>query len=310
MDLLRLATRGSDLATTQSKWVADQLEQARGIKSELHIVRTIGDQRTDVALSDVGSIGLFTKEVQNAVLNGDADYAVHSLKDLPTEQAPGLCLAAIPVREETRDWLVVRPKAYIPSAPSLIPLPDFARVGTSAARRLAFLNHYAPHVVPTLLRGNVPTRLAKLADGEYDAILLAGAGLRRLDLDLSEFTVVKLDPWKWPGAPGQGALALECRQDDNVTRDLLSVLNHPESVRSVELERAMLRALGGGCGLPLGATSVADGKSMRLVAALGPNEEEQKRPSFPSLRSADVHGEHKDALIKACLDSLLSSEEA
>ncbi|MDA0667128.1 MAG: hydroxymethylbilane synthase [Planctomycetota bacterium] len=310
MDLLRLATRGSDLATTQSKWVAAHLEQSHGIKSELHIVRTIGDQRTDVALADVGSIGLFTKEVQDAVLSGDADYAVHSLKDLPAEQTPGLCLAAIPVREETRDWLVIRPKAYTPSAPSLIPLHDFSRVGTSAARRLAFLNHYAPNVVPTLLRGNVPTRLAKLADGEYDAILLAGAGLRRLDLDLSAFTVVKLDPWKWPGAPGQGALALECRQDDSTTKGLLSTLHHPESARGVKLERAMLRALGGGCGLPLGATSVVEGETMRLMAALGPNEEEQKRPSFPSLRSADVHGEQDDTLIKACLEALLSNEEA
>jgi len=310
MDSLRLATRGSDLATTQSRWIATQLEQAHGVKSELHIVRTIGDQRTDVALANVGSIGLFTKEVQEAVLRGDADYAVHSLKDLPAEQTPGLALAAIPVREETRDWLILRPKAFHPAADGFLPLFSNARVGTSAARRLAFLKHFAPETVPCLLRGNVPTRLAKLGSGEYDAILLAGAGLKRLDLDLSEFQVVKLDPLIWPGAPGQGALAVECRSDDTTTRNLLAALHDEASAKSVEFERSMLRALGGGCGLPLGATALEEEDGMRLILALGPNEEEQKLPGFPTLRCSDMRGAELDAVLKASLKALLQGEEA
>ncbi|MFK5956156.1 MAG: hydroxymethylbilane synthase [Planctomycetota bacterium] len=309
MDPLRLATRGSDLATTQSGWVANQLEQAHGVQSELHIVRTVGDQRTDVSLADVGSIGLFTKEVQEAVLGGAADFAVHSLKDLPAEQTPGLTLAAIPLREETRDWLVMRPKAFHAAASGFLPLFSNARVGTSAARRRAFLNHFAPESVSCLLRGNVPTRLEKLASGEYDAILLAGAGLKRLDLDLSEFRVVKLDPRIWPGAPGQGALAVECRSDDTATLHLLSALHDEASAKSVELERSILRALGGGCGLPLGATAIAEEGGMRLISALGPSAEEQKLPQFPTLRCADVRGVQPESMVKASLDALLQREE-
>ena len=310
MSSLRLATRGSALATTQSGWIASQLEQAHGVKSELHIVRTIGDQRTDVSLADVGSIGLFTKEVQEAVLCGDADYAVHSLKDLPAEQTPGLTLAAIPVREETRDWLILRPKAFDRSADGFLPLFSNARVGTSAARRLAFLKHFAPESVPCLLRGNVPTRLEKLASGEYDAILLAGAGLIRLGLDLSEFQVVKLDPLKWPGAPGQGALAVECRSDDTATLNLLSALHDEASAKGVELERSMLRALGGGCGLPLGTTAIAEDDGMRLISALGPTEDEQKLPNFPTLRCADIHGVEFEKIRKASLEALTQREGA
>ena len=227
MDTLRLATRGSDLATTQSGWVADRVKEATGVGSVLKIVKTIGDQRTDVRLADVGSIGLFTKEVQDAVLEGRADFAVHSLKDLPASQTPGLVCAAIPVREETRDWLVIRPDAVDRDREGPLPLKSGSVVGTSAARRLAFLRHFAPDCEDRLLRGNVPTRLQKLADGAYDAILLAGAGLRRLELDLSAFHVEKLDPWVWPGAPGQGALAIECREDDARTRDLLARIHDP-----------------------------------------------------------------------------------
>ncbi|MGB0953232.1 MAG: hydroxymethylbilane synthase [Planctomycetota bacterium] len=314
MDTLRLATRGSDLATTQSGWVADRVQEATGFASQLEIVKTIGDQRTDVRLADVGSIGLFTKEVQDAVLEGRADYAVHSLKDLPASQTPGLVLAAVPVREETRDWLVIRPDAVDADREGPLPLKNGAIVGTSAARRLAFLRHFVPDCEDRLLRGNVPTRLQKLADGEYDAILLAGAGLRRLDLDLTAFHVEKLDPWVWPGAPGQGALALECREDDVRTRDLLAKIHNPAGAESVEVERSLLRALGGGCGLPLGATASREDAELRLVAALGPTDPEGNLPEptpgvAMSLTCVEMRGPEIDGLVEAAFQALCRPEE-
>ncbi len=307
MKTLRLATRGSDLATTQSGWVASCVENATGVASELEIVRTIGDQRTDVALAEVGSVGLFTKEVQDAVFEGRADYAVHSLKDLPAEQTPGLVLAAIPQREESRDWLLIRPEAF-QEGDGFLPLKPGTRVGTSAARRLAFVQHFAPEVESCLLRGNVPTRVAKLAAGEYDAILLAGAGLRRLGLDLSAFVVVPLDPWIWPGAPGQGALALECRQDDKETREILASIHDSASESAVRVERTLLVALGGGCGLPLGATASCEAGELRLFAALGPYEDLLELPAGTLLR-ADVRGQELSEVVASALSALLSREE-
>jgi hydroxymethylbilane synthase len=303
MKKLRLATRGSDLATTQSGVVAAALEDATGIPTELVIVKTIGDQRLDVHLAQVGSVGLFTKEVQDAVLDGRADYAVHSLKDLPAEQTAGLCCAAVPKREDTRDWLLIRPEFYADRGEGLLPLIPGARVGTSAARRTAFLEAMAPDCSAELLRGNVPTRVNKLGSGDYDAILLAGAGLRRLGLDLSAYKVVKLDPMMWPGAPGQGALAIECRADDEETRAWIGKLHHEETAATVEVERNLLRALGGGCGLPLGASAYFADGGFRLVAALGPTEE------LPgALRRADVTADEATATSSAAHEALLTAE--
>jgi|FLOH01.1.fsa_nt_gi hydroxymethylbilane synthase len=303
MKKLRLATRGSDLATTQSGMVAAAVEAATGAVTELVIVKTIGDARLDVHLAEVGSVGLFTKEVQDAVLDGRADYAVHSLKDLPAEQTAGLCCAAIPVREDTRDWLLIRPGFYGDRGAGLLPLIPGTRVGTSAARRTAFLADMAPDCTAVLLRGNVPTRVNKLIAGDYDAILLAGAGLRRLDLDLANLQVVKLDPMLWPGAPGQGALAIECRADDQETRDLIGQLHHPATAATVEAERSLLRALGGGCGLPLGASALAVDGGFQLVAALGPTED------FPGkLRRAKITATDVTSASAAALEALLAAE--
>lgn len=303
MKKLRLATRGSDLATTQSGVVAAALEAATGVETEHVIVKTIGDQRLDVHLAQVGSVGLFTKEVQDAVLDGRADYAVHSLKDLPAEQVVGLCCAAVPQREDTRDWLLIRPEFYADRGKGLLPLIPGARVGTSAARRIAFLEAMAPDCSAKLLRGNVPTRVEKLGNSDYDAILLAGAGLRRLGTDLSSFEVAKLDPMMWPGAPGQGALAIECRADDEQTRALIGKLHHEETAAMVEIERSLLRALGGGCGLPLGASALLADGGFRLVAALGPTGE------LPgSLRRADVTKADATATSAAAHEALLAAE--
>ena len=266
---------------TQSRLAAAEIEAATGRPTELVIVKTVGDRSTDTVLADVGSVGLFTKEVQDAVLDGRADYAVHSLKDLPVEQTPGLELGAVPVREDTRDWLLIRPGARLDSD-ELVPLAAGARVGTSAARRAAFLRALAPQTETMLLRGNVPTRVRKLAEGEYDAILLSGAGLRRLSLDLSGLEVIPLDPLAWPGAPGQGALALECRAGDEEVRAALATIHDESAAESVRAERNLLRLLGGGCGLPLGAHAIAEPDGWTLHAALGPTAE-----GHPLLRIAE-----------------------
>lgn len=300
MKPLRLATRGSDLARTQSLAVADAVERATGRASELVIVRTTGDREQKDALAAVGSIGLFTKEVQEAVLDGRADYAVHSLKDLPASQVPGLQCAAIPVREDARDYLLLRPDALEPSAAGPLPVRAGGRLGTAAARRSAFARALAPELSVEVLRGNVPTRVERLRAGAYEAILLAGAGLRRLGLDLSGLEVLPLEHETWPGAPGQGSLALECRGDDEVTRTILATIHDAEAAATVQAERSLLSVLGGGCGLPLGAhAGWLDNGHARLVAALGPTAD-----GDPPLRRAVVEAVSMEELAARAKESL------
>jgi len=299
---LRLATRGSDLATTQSSWVARAVHEASGRASELVIVETTGDRKQVGALAEVGNIGLFTKEVQEAVLDGRADYAVHSLKDLPAEQTPGLCCAAIPLREDARDYLLIRREAYAADAQSELPVQNGGVVGTASARRAAFLAAIAPNLQSKVLRGNVPTRVAKLRAGDYDAILLAGAGLRRLELDLSDLEVLPLEHSLWPCAPGQGALALECRAEDQETRECLALIHDQATAMAVHIERTLLRRLGGGCGLPLGAfLERGQDPEYRLHAALGPVAE-----GDPLLRHAEVASDTLDGLAEEAFEALMA----
>ncbi len=299
---LRLATRGSDLATTQSSWVARAVEEASGRASELVVVETTGDRKQVGALAEVGNIGLFTKEVQEAVLDGRADFAVHSLKDLPAEQTPGLCCAAIPVREDARDYLLIRREAHAPDAKSELPIRAGGVVGTASARRAAFLAALAPDLHSKVLRGNVPTRVAKLRDGDYDAILLAGAGLRRLGLDLSDLEVLPLEPSLWPCAPGQGALALECRADDRATRDCLAQIHDQATAVAVHVERTLLRRLGGGCGLPLGAFLEGyQDNEYRFFTALGPVADGDLL-----LRQAEVESDTLEGLADEAFEALMA----
>ncbi|NQU48042.1 MAG: hydroxymethylbilane synthase [Planctomycetes bacterium] len=280
---LRLATRGSDLALTQSKAVAATLKQATGAETELVIVKTIGDQVLDVRLDQVGGVGLFTKEVQQALFDGRADYAVHSLKDLPAEQVEGLSRGAVPPRQDARDCLLIR-EGSVDLQRQPIAIQKGAIVGTSAARRSALLADVLPDAEVKLLRGNVPTRVQKLRDGEYDAIILAAAGLKRLQSDLSGIHVVTLDHITWPGAPGQGALAVECRADDVATRKLLAHLHVAEDAELVDIERSLLRALGGGCSLPLGASASRVDAGFELLAALGPDQDDPDARQKPLIR--------------------------
>jgi hydroxymethylbilane synthase len=253
--MLTIASRGSQLAMWQARWVREQLA-ARGYECEIRIVKTTGDTITDVPLAKVGTKGLFTKEIEEALLDGSADLAVHSLKDLPTELPQGLVLAAVPVREDPRDALVGRRLAELQAG---------ARVGTSSLRRSAQLRKLRPDLIVDSIRGNVDTRLRKLDEGQFDAILLAAAGLRRLGWE-HRITELLPDSVMCP-AVGQGALAVETRAS-GAGFDACRLLDDPITRAAVTAERGVLAALGGGCQVPIGAHATVEGERLRLTGVV------------------------------------------
>ena len=245
---LRLATRGSALALAQSRLVVDGLRAAwPELRVELVTVVTEGDRRRDVPAAALGGKGIFTAAVQQAVLDGRADLAVHSAKDLPAAQVPGLVLAAVPRRDDPRDVLCGR-QALTAGLDDLAP---GARVGTGSPRRVALLNWLRPDLELVSIRGNVDSRVRRVHAGELDAVVLAAAGLRRLGL--ASDAAVPLDPESFTPAPGQGTLAVEAREDDTGALGLLSALTDRPSRVSLRAERAFLQRLGGSCTLPAGA---------------------------------------------------------
>jgi hydroxymethylbilane synthase len=253
--LVRIATRGSKLALWQAEHVRALLQgEEPALRVELVILKTTGDKILDRPLAEVGGKGLFVKEIEEAVADGRADLAVHSMKDLPAEVAPGLEVLAVPPREDPRDALLVRAGL---SASRLAELPQHARVGTSSLRRMCQLRAVRPDLEVVPLRGNVDTRLRRLGEGAFDAIVLAAAGLRRLGL--AEHIRHVLEPGEMLPAIGQGALAIEGRCEDAVTRVRLGRLDHPPTAVCVAAERAFLGRLGGGCRTPLAAHAVLAG---------------------------------------------------
>lgn len=259
---LRLGTRGSSLALWQANFTADRLRPVVSPQTvELVLIESHGDRDQASALSAMGGFGVFTKAIQDALLDGRADVAVHSLKDLPTIPTEGLVLAAVPPRGPTGDAFVSLKHRRFED------LPEGARVGTSSLRRRAQVLNRRPDLNLIDLRGNVETRLRKLEEQNLDAIILAEAGLARLGL-ANRITEV-LDPnWMLP-AVGQGAIGLECRTADEIIRHFVEALNDPDTCARVTAERAMLATLGGGCLVPIGATSrVADGRLTVRAAVL------------------------------------------
>lgn len=245
---MKLGTRGSRLALWQAEWVRDALARA-GTPVELVVIKTKGDAEIDRPLHQLEGTGFFTKAIEDALLDGRVDLAVHSLKDLPTRQPPGLVVAAIPRRHDPVEALVSRDQAVR----SLDALPAGARVGTSSLRRVSQLRYRRPDVDVVSLRGNVPTRVEKVATGQdgLAAALLAVAGLERLGL--GERVTARLDPLDLMPAPGQGALGLETRADDGAARAALAGLHDAATATSVTAERGLLAALGGGCQAPVAA---------------------------------------------------------
>ena len=259
MSALRLGTRGSPLALTQSALVREALG-ARGLDVEVDVIQTTGDRDRSTALSRIGGKGLFTKELDLALLEERIDFAVHSLKDLPTEGEPGLALAVVPEREDPRDVLI-GPGGRT-GRTTLDGLARGSRVGTSSLRRRALARAVRPDWEVDDIRGNLDTRIGKVDRGEWDAIVVAAAGVRRLGLwnRVGE----ALERTAWLPAPGQGALGLVTRADDRATRSALDPLDHPLSRAAVRAERALLAALGGGCQTPVGALGLTYEGGIRL----------------------------------------------
>ena len=255
---LRIGTRGSALALWQAEWVKSQLLAGQQeLMVELVVIKTTGDKILDVPLAMVGGKGLFVKEIEEALLDGRADLAVHSVKDMPAELPEGLHLAAMPPREDPRDALISKNGA------DLDKLPHGARVGTSSLRRAAQLLHLRPDLRIETLRGNVDTRLRKLKTEGLDAIVLAAAGLKRMELSrvISEY----LEPERILPAVGQGALGIETRVADVFTNEIVASLIHQQTVITVRAERAFLKRLEGGCQVPIGAYATTEDETLILT---------------------------------------------
>lgn len=245
-----IGSRGSDLALWQAHHVEGRL-QALGHEVEIKIIKTQGDKIQHLSFDKLEGKGFFTKELEDALLIESVDLAVHSHKDLPTEHPEGLIIAAVSEREDPSDLLLIRKEKT--DETKKWGLKDNPVVGTSSARRKSQLLHHRPDIEIKDLRGNVPTRINKLREGQYDAIMLAAAGVERLKLDLSEFTVQKLDPKEFIPAPAQGVLGLQIRETDKDLAEILSNLNDEKVARRIGVERRILNLFEGGCQMPLGA---------------------------------------------------------
>ncbi|HEX4975148.1 MAG TPA: hydroxymethylbilane synthase [Pseudomonadales bacterium] len=301
--MIRIATRRSALALWQAEFVKAQL-QARhpGLKVELVEMVTQGDKILDVPLAKIGGKGLFVKELEQALLHGEADIAVHSMKDVPMELPDGLELYAICEREDHRDALVSNTYA------SLDALPQGALLGTSSLRRQCQLSALRPDLTIKSLRGNVNTRLDKLDAGQFDAIVLAAAGLIRLNLQsrIRQF----IDETLCLPACGQGAVGIECRSDDDTVKALLAPLNHPATALTVQAERAFNRRLEGGCQVPIGAFAVLNGEALNLRGLVGqPNGRLVIRGeiSGPANQAQQLGFELADRLLAQGADKILAT---
>ncbi len=283
MSVLRIGSRGSALALWQANFIRTRLRELAGVESEVVVIRTSGDRFPQAAISAMSVKGVFIKELEDALLDRSVDLAVHSMKDVPTEIPDGLVFPAIPSREDPSDCLVSG------SGAKWRELPHAARVGTGSLRRQAQLRRVRPDLDIRELRGNVDTRLKKLDAGQFDAIVLAKAGLDRLGLS-QRITEVFSSDTMLP-AVGQGALGIECRADDQATRALLEKLDHPETRAAVTAERALLAQLEGGCQVPLGALGrVANGRLMldAVVLALDGMDALRRAGSGDPLQAEEI----------------------
>jgi len=282
--LLRIGTRGSPLALVQSRTVRARLASALGVNEEaieLKIIRTSGDAIQDRPLADVGGKGLFTKEIEEALLDGRIDLAVHSAKDMPTFSQPGLILAACLEREDPRDVFISL------KAGSLADLPQGATLGTASLRRQAIAKRARSdfHIGP--MRGNVETRLRKLADGECDATILALAGLKRLGLEGHATKIMSED--EFLPAVGQGAIGIETRESDSRTRDVLARINHTDTFTALAVERAFLAALDGSCKTPIAGHATVSGDALQFRGLIA-------RPDGAAAHDVAGMGHRKDAI--------------
>ena len=293
---LRLGTRGSELARTQSATVAEALRQA-GFDIELTIIKTAGDQNTTATFGSIGPQGVFVREIEQALVERRIELAVHSFKDLPTKSPTELVVAAVPARVDAADLLLVRRSALSGDAGGWLPLKRGARVGTASARRRVWLTHFRSDLTILPLRGNVPTRVRKLEQGDLDAIVLAAAGVERLQAEqrlgsaLTDVEVLRLDPTRFVPAPAQGALAVQCRRDDATVLAALQRIDHAPSHAAVTAERDALARAEGGCDVAFGAYCVTHASAHGSVHELIAMHERSGR-----VRAARVQGHDVRAL--------------
>jgi hydroxymethylbilane synthase len=289
-----IGSRGSDLALWQANHVKAQLESL-GLTCNIHIIKTKGDQIQHLSFDKIEGKGFFTKEIEEALLQGEIDLAVHSHKDLETSQPDGLTIAAVSEREDPSELLLIHPDSFDPH--QKYGMKEKAEVGTSSARRKAQLLRLRPDVTLKDIRGNVPTRVQKLRDGHYDAIMLANAGVKRLDLDLSGLHAIVLSPFEFVPAPAQGVLAIQCREEDNELSAVISKISDEEVRKNIHIERAVLNRLQGGCQLPLGVFVTADNGTFSSRVAFA------KSWDAPVLRF-DLESDNSDQLISAILEKI------
>lgn len=263
--MIIIGSRGSDLALWQAHHVKARLESI-GQQVEIKIIKTQGDRIQHLSFDKMEGKGFFTKELEEELLAGTIDLAVHSHKDLPTEHPAGLMIAAVSEREDPADMLLIIKGKEDTNA--TFHLPKGAVVGTSSARRKSQLLHHCPHIELKDLRGNVPTRIQKLREGQYDAIMMACAGAERLKLDLSEFHMVRMDPKVFIPAPAQGVLALQIREGNDALHETLSILHDADVAERLAVERRILNLFQGGCQLPLGSFCVNESGKLKVWTAM------------------------------------------
>ncbi len=291
-----VGTRGSALALWQTRHVSSLLAPSGASITE-RIITTQGDTNQTEKLVGKLEKGFFTQELEAALHEKEIDWAVHSLKDLPTRMPEGLVLGAVLERAPAGDLLLVRPES-IDEANGPLQLKTAARIGSCSLRREAMLKHFAPKAVAAPLRGNVPTRVTKLRDAVYDGILLAEAGVMRLQLSLEGLVAFRLNPARWQCAPGQGAVAVQCRADDTEVLTLLWAMHHPATARAVNLERDFLRILEGGCTTPFGCYVDGGRASLGLATDTG-----------WARRTVTLPDQLDTAWLAACLNELTTSRE-
>ncbi len=283
-----IGSRGSDLALWQANFLQQTLTDL-GVVSEIKIIKTQGDKIQHLSFDKMEGKGFFTKEIEGALISGDIDVAVHSHKDLETKNPEGLVIAAVSDRANPNEYLLMHEHAHDPLQE--LGLKIDAVVGTSAARRKAQLMSLRSDVVLKDLRGNVPTRIDKLRRGDYDAILVARAGVDRLELDLSEFVVQELDPRYFVPAPAQGVLAFQVREEDEELRKLFATLNNKETAEEIERERQVLRLMEGGCQVPFGAFSTTINERIHYWSFYAGRDGSPPRRIFLNVPVADFHPE-------------------
>jgi len=297
-----IGSRGSDLALWQANHITNEIRTKCGCDVSLNIIKTTGDKIDNISFDKMVGKGFFTKELEEALLNKEIDLAVHSLKDLMTEQPDGLTVGAVGYRADRRELLLVRPESFVEG--SVLPVKEKGTIGTSSARRKCQIIDLNPSLEITDLRGNVPTRIRKLREKQYDAIIIAKAGVDRLELDLGDLKQIPLDPEVFLPAPAQGILGLQICEDNHDVASHLKKLDSDHARMEVKLERGLLAKFDAGCTLPLGVYSEIKKDSLRLLAVLG----QQTGDQWTGLRRVDLTHSDPVILVDQVFEQLMSEK--